>query len=350
MVRSIIMAPCALLRRLWLCSNMLLVIWSTVCCAGAMADVSNSTALSQLYDAGTVRVGVPVRHTFCINNAGTKSLRVVDKKLSCSCSVLADGGVNEIPSGGSGRFELVLATDGKEGPFEQSAYIECDNGQVFALTIKGVGQLVCPKTISLGSLKRGAPCTKQFELHPLPNSPFLIDRISSDERRVLVRQVLNSGGNPTFELELRLDIPYGPLRTAIVIQTTDTVESTKVVSVLGYVERAVETDPSRLLLVPSERNDEWRGSLRLYSPYGKGIRLNNAANAVQTGLDIRVTDAKQSELQVEVLIERELAKSFALPGARNFIKLPILADNKMADVVVPVTLADRVNPESLPAR
>ncbi|MBU2222371.1 MAG: DUF1573 domain-containing protein [Candidatus Omnitrophota bacterium] len=108
-------------------------------CFAAGNNLTGEAALDELYiwDFGTVKQGVELKHDFNLTNDSGKVLNIKNVNTSCGCTG-SKADKNKLQAGESTRIEVIFKTKGYSGAIQQFVYVNTDNpdNPILRFTIK----------------------------------------------------------------------------------------------------------------------------------------------------------------------------------------------------------------------
>ncbi len=154
------------------------------------------TCQSVEHDFGEVWAGVQVRHPFPIENTGDQTLRVLEAKPQCACSV-AENYTREIPPGVTGTIPFLLDTSSKSGPVRESLIIKTNDPKApnMQLWMKGVVKTVCKAEV-VADVALEDPKLPPKEAAKIRNSRTYFGVVKPNQRIHRVVRLTNTTGAP----------------------------------------------------------------------------------------------------------------------------------------------------------
>lgn len=153
-----------------------------------------------VHNFGSVWAGETLRHTFEFKNIGDETLRILEAKPRCSCSV-AENYSKVIEPGETGRIPFVLKTTNKHGPVNEYLNIKLNDPQKPQMTIH-----------MRGDVKKVANMTVTFDSRTDPNDRAAMAKLAQtraffgpvnqgeEVQRILT--IRNTSGVSPLKLEL----------------------------------------------------------------------------------------------------------------------------------------------------
>lgn len=152
------------------------------------------------HNFGAVWAGETLRHTFEFLNNGTETLRVLEAKPRCSCSV-ADNYSKVIEPGETGRIPFVLKTTNKHGKVHEYLDIALNDPKKPKMTINMVGEVkrVADMTVTFDS--RTDP-SDRAGMAKLSKSRAYFGAVKPGEEVSRIISIRNTSGVSPLKLEL----------------------------------------------------------------------------------------------------------------------------------------------------
>ncbi|MBN1106156.1 MAG: DUF1573 domain-containing protein [Deltaproteobacteria bacterium] len=176
-----------------------------------------------VYDAGEVKEGAVVSHTFKVLNRGDRDLKIEDVRVDCGCSTVEFD--RSIPPGREGKITLKVDTKGYEGKIRKGAVIRANDPSRRPSTIHIEVRVVVPIRMSGGHVlfkgPAGQELTKSIEIRAQMETPLKLEVTHFDlQGKVLYRlQEVETG--KTFLLHVTsLPAPPGHYHGTLKLKTS----------------------------------------------------------------------------------------------------------------------------------
>jgi hypothetical protein len=184
------------------------------------------------YDAGVIRKFGIVKHVFKLRNVGSKPLKIIDAKATCSC-VVTDISNQTILPGGNGELpvEVKVATIGRKTEQIRILTNEKNNTHILSVSVDCQPLIhVSPETqnITLGLVPFDSFSNKQFKIYAFTQLPqeIMIDSLKTSSPDIQVKLIRSSiaehrttAGYLRKEFDLSLKVP-----TDVTGEYTDTLK------------------------------------------------------------------------------------------------------------------------------
>ena len=160
-------------------------------------------------DDPTVFEGENIEHIYVFTNSGSETLKVINAKAGCGCTV-ASYTKDDIKPGDSGDVKVTLNTSNRLGNQQKSVTIETNSKKNpnVSLTIKGTVNPVIdsPKTVTFEQISRKGTFTKDFiiKTNEKAELPFKVLSAKSSNEYVKVNFV-TLVENKEFKIIVTLD-------------------------------------------------------------------------------------------------------------------------------------------------
>jgi len=153
------------------------------------------------HNFGAVWAGETLRHTFEFLNNGTETLRVLEAKPRCSCSV-ADNYSKVVQPGEKGRMPFVLKTTNKHGKVHEYLDISLNDPKKPKMRINMVGEVkrVADMTVTFDS--RTDPADRAA-MSKLSKSRAFFGAVQAGEEVQRVISIRNTSGVSPLKLDLQ---------------------------------------------------------------------------------------------------------------------------------------------------
>lgn len=226
------------------------VLVAAVAVAGPTAGVPDPIS-----DAGVVRKGDDITHTFFIENTGDAILEITDVKPTCGCTVASYD--RTIAPGARGKVETTLDTQSFSGPFQSTVRVFTNDAANPELQLILRANIVAdievePSYIRFRAVQGEATETSTHLLWPASEQnlvvrsvespfPFLdvqVRRAEGEERRPG-----KPGTQWILDAKLRPNAPLGPLADYIRIETNHPRQSLVRLPISAVVRPAVAVTP-----------------------------------------------------------------------------------------------------------
>lgn len=166
-----------------------------------------------VFEFGEVWAGDNVTYPFRIMNEGTETLKILEAKPRCSCSV-AEGYAKEIAPGGSGFIPFKMNTTGKKGSVDEYITIKTNDLQrpEMTLRLRGVVRQLLDIEV-VADAQAAADANPKAALEKIKASQMNFGLIKADERLQRTCRLKNASGRPLI-LKLHPVTPEGSRFTA----------------------------------------------------------------------------------------------------------------------------------------
>jgi hypothetical protein len=194
------------------------------------------------YDAGRVRQGERVEHTFVFRNAGQRDLRISHVRPSCDCT--ATGAESVVPPGQTGEIVASFDTAGLAGEVTRTTAVFSNDPSAPVVHLKLIASIdfdvaANPPSFYVGSVQPGEEVRVQGRLAVAAGNE--IARIESPGSVVEARLVEPAAaGAPAAERRFRVRIrdqaPAGAFTENVIVHTSSPRTPTLPIAVVGVVE------------------------------------------------------------------------------------------------------------------
>lgn len=173
----------------------------------------NWVAEQVVFEFGEVWAGDVVTYPFRIMNEGTETLKILEAKPRCSCSV-ADGYAKEIPPGGSGFIPFKMNTTGKKGSVDEFITVKTNDTQrpEMTLRLRGVVRQLLDIEV-VADAQAAADPNPKAAIEKIKASQMNFGLIKANERLQRTCRLKNTSGRPLI-LKLHPVTPEGSRFTA----------------------------------------------------------------------------------------------------------------------------------------
>ncbi|MBI5764876.1 MAG: DUF1573 domain-containing protein [Planctomycetes bacterium] len=173
----------------------------------------NWVAEQVVFEFGEVWAGDMVTYPFRIMNEGTETLKILEAKPRCSCSV-SEGYAKEIPPGGSGFIPFKMNTTGKKGSVDEFITVKTNDPQrpEMTLRLRGVVRQLLDIEVVADAQAAADPDPKAA-IEKIKASQMNFGLIKANERLQRTCRLKNTSGRPLI-LKLHPVTPEGSRFTA----------------------------------------------------------------------------------------------------------------------------------------
>ena len=144
----------------------------------------------EVYDFGIKDEGPNIKHEFKFTNIGRKTLKILNIKTECSCTI-ADNLDRSVEPGKSGKIDITFKTAGTQGEVTKKIILSTNipERDTIVLTVKGIVRppvAIIPKNVDLGIVYKTdkQPLTGSFEIDNNLDVPLKILDISVPDKKI----------------------------------------------------------------------------------------------------------------------------------------------------------------------
>lgn len=224
-------------------------------------------------DFGETWAGAIVTRPFVFKNIGTETLKILEARPHCSCSVAEDY-TREVPPGKTGTIPFKLDTTRKTGEVDESITIKTNDptNPNMVLRLTGRVKIICAtEVIQDDSARSGS-----FNLVKIRGDAGFFGRITENQRLNRVLRLVNATGAPLsldlvsivpesarfvarlnetkpkqeYELSIRGMPPFavGANNCSVIFRTNIPEQPTYQVDIYAYVPPRIEVIPMRIII------------------------------------------------------------------------------------------------------
>lgn len=194
------------------------------------------------FDAGSVRQGATVEHTFAFRNAGERDLRIIRVRAACDCVAVADTDA-VVPAGATADIRAALDTGGLFGAVTRSVVVFTNDpaSPVVLLKLKAdvdFDAAAHPRRMYVGRVQPGDDVRTQGRI--MLAGGTRVAALESAGAVVRARLIEPTAGTPNgerrFAIHIRKEAVPGPFTEELTVRTTSNATPALTIPVSGVVE------------------------------------------------------------------------------------------------------------------
>jgi len=264
--------------------------------------------LELTHNAGYVRAGQVVKHDFPIVNKSRKSLQILDIKASCSCNLPKEV-VRKIKPKSTYRLPMNIDTEGRSGLNSATALVKLSNEREIHCTLTCNVVTGYPKELVFPDIMKGEWEKKEFYLQNIAEHKINVKNIKYSHEYFDVKWNEHAMEDEQIfahkiSVTLKDTLPYGPFEQMLTIETDDSLDPNKRVTLRGYVRQPIECDKTRIAMGIIKSGSSKTGKVKIYSPYNEPFKIVKVENVKGDYCNWHLEKIDDTNYELEIKINR----------------------------------------------
>ena len=260
--------------------------------------------VNPVFDFGSVYSDAVVKHSYVLSNEGSRVVKLIAVRASCSCSV-AKASTNDIAPGMTASVEVVITLKGRRGRQRSSFYAETDDQQNRIVKMDFTGVVIMPveaqpEGIHFGTVGGNERLEREVLLTAIESNTFQVLSAKSASPNMKITVEPREKGKQ-YQIKVVCDGPRKPgtFMTSVEVETDLPQMKTFSIPVAAFVAGDIAIAPATLMLVPSATNAPRTAWVNIWSPEGKAFKITKVELPGE-GMTNSVVTLKSNRSRLEI--------------------------------------------------